>query len=393
MTGVLERHGEGVKEKLKYFLFQKALDYKRCFLQNMCYEDGRLIAVTEQKEQKSFLISRVLDSQETDMEWHRMLINLCNQNDTVYDITIYAANSIERTIDNRDSTLENVIFDRKMDIAEKKKIFRPYVQKAIQNTEDILLHDIKGRYLWFLVEADLQMKQEMEINKIQIFFPRRSWISYLPEVYQSEDKTMFLERFLAIYQTMHEELNEQIKQIPYLLDVDNANQEFLLWLSKWLDISESYVWSKEQLRELLKNATRLYKIRGTCQAVKEFIMLYTNGVEPFIVENFQIEQYKNKQNKELLERLYGNHPYQFQVIVKEENIPTIREYQTLVKIIEEVKPAYMEMQLIVLKPYIFLDQHTYIGINSVLGEYRNLALDGASMLSFSVLGNPDTVLK
>lgn len=381
-----ERQGEGVRERLKYFLFHKALDYKRCFLQNMCYENGKLIASTHKMEQKSFLISRVLDSRETDMEWHRMFLQLDNHGDASYDITIYAANSIKRTIEDKESNLEDVIFDTNMDILQKKKIFRPYLQKTVRNTEDILLHEIKGRYLWFLIEVRLQTKQEIEFDRIQIYFPRQSWISYLPEVYQSEDKNMFMERFLAIYQTMHEELNNEIKNIPYLIDVENAEQEFLLWLAQWLDIAESYVWSKEQLRNLLKNAVRLYKMRGTCQAVREFIMLYTNGVEPYIVENFRIEQYKNKSNKVLMERLYGNNPYQFQVIVKEENVPTIREYQTLTKIIDEVKPAYMELQLVVLKPYIFLDQHTYIGINTVLGEYRNLSLDGASMLSFSVLG-------
>lgn len=91
-----------------------------------------------------------------------------------------------------------------------------------------------------------------------------------------------------------------------------------------------------------------------------------------------------------MERLYGADPYKFQVIVREQDVPTVREYQTLLKIIREVKPAYMETDLIVLKPYIFLDQHTYLGINSVLGEYQNMSLDGASMLSFSVLGDDKT---
>ena len=374
-------------------MFNKALDFKRCFLQNMFYENGKLIAETERNNQKSVMISRVLDSQETDTEWHRMVFQLHNQGFVSYEIFIYAANSLERKIEDTEETLEKVLLDRNITVAEKKKILQPYLQKTIQNTEDILLHEMKGRYLWFIVETDLQMKQEFEISKIKVCFPRQSWISYLPEIYQSEDKNMFFERFLAIYQTMYEDLNEEIRNVPYLLDVDDTNQEFLLWLAKWLDIAESYVWSKEQLRSLLKNAVRLYKIRGTRQAVKEFVKLYTNGVEPYIVENFQIKQYKNKKNEVLLERLYGNNPYQFQVIVKEENIPTVREYQTLIKIIEEVKPAHMELELVVLKPYIFLDQHTYMGMNSVLGEYKDLSLDGSAMLAFSVLGSPDAVIK
>lgn len=382
-----------MKKKLKYFIFNKALDYKRCFLQNMCYENEKLIAVTDKIGHKSIMISRMLDSQEIDMEWHRMMFELHTEGFASYEISIYAANSLERKIDDTEDHLERILLDPNLAIEEKKKIFQPYLQKKVQNTEDILLHEIKGRYLWFVVETSLQMNQEMEISKIQVYFPRQSWISYLPEIYQSEDKNMFFERYLAVFQTMYEELNEKIRHVPYLLDVDNTDQEFLAWLANWLDIAESYVWSKEQLRNLLKNAVRLYKIRGTREAVKEFVKLYTNGAEPYIVENFEVRKYVDKKNEALLDKLYGNNPYQFHVVVKGENVPTTREYQTLIKIIEEVKPAYMDVELIVLKPYIFLDQHTYIGMNSVLGEYRDMSLDGVSMVSFSVLGAQDAIMR
>lgn len=374
-------------------MFNKALDFKRCLLQNMFFEEGKLIAEKKENKKKSVMISRVLDSQENDMEWHRILFHLHNQGFASYEIFIYAANSLKRKIEDVEENLEKVLLDRNVTVVEKKKILQPYLQKTIQNTEDILLHEIKGRYLWFILETDLQMNQELEVRKIKVFFPRQSWISYLPEIYQSEDKNMFFERFLAVYQTMYEDLSEKIRNVPYLIDVDDADKEFLVWLAKWLDIAESYVWSKEQLRSLLKNAVRLYKIRGTRQAVKEFVKLYTNGAEAYIVENFQIKQYKNKKNEILLDYLYGNNPYKFQVIVKEENVPTVREYQTLIKIIEEVKPAYMELELVVLKPYIFLNQHTYLGMNSVLGEYKDLSLDGSAMLSFSILGNQKNIIK
>lgn len=374
-------------------MFNKALDFKRCFLQNMQYENGKLQAEREEQSSDSVMISRILDSRETDTEWHRMMFHLCNKGHTSYEISVYAANSLKRRIDDTEENIEEILLDGNLTILEKKKILQPYLQKNIRDTEDILLHEVKGRYLWFILETSLQMNQEIEINEIQIYFPRESWISYLPEIYQREDKNQFFERFLAIYQTMYEELNEKIREFPYLMDVDYANQEFLEWLAKWIGIAESYVWSAEQLRRLLKNAVKLYKLRGTRQAITEFVKLYTNGTEVYIVENFQIKQYKNKKNEELFERLYGNNPYQFQVIVKESDVPTVREYQTLIKIIEEVKPAYMELELVVLKPYIFLDQHTYIGMNSVLGEYRNLTLDGVSMLSFSVLGDKNTVMK
>lgn len=364
-------------------MFNKRLDFNRCYLYNMHYENGELKTGIKKEPHSSFMISRLLDSGEIDMEWHQLLLymNHANISNTSYEITIYATNTLEFQLEGITNNIEKILKDDEILLEEKKKIFKPFYQKTISNINDILLHEVKGRYLWFVLECKSKQEQTINIKKIKVCFPKISWISYLPEVYQSEDKDLFLERFLAIFQTMYEEVNQEIKEVPYLMDLDGTDKKFLEWMAKWLDIAECYMWSEEQLRTLLKNALKLYKIRGTRKAVSEFVKIYCGGEEPYIVENFQV---RNKLN-----HLYEDNAYKFYVIVKEEYIPSVREYQTLNKIIEEVKPAYMELELIVLKPFIFLDQHSYLGINSVLGEYKDLHLDGTSMLEFSVLRKND----
>ena len=52
---------------------------------------------------------------------------------------------------------------------------------------------------------------------------------------------------------------------------------------------------------------------------------------------------------------------------------------------KEVKPAHLELNLVLLKPYIFVGMYSYLGINSVLGSYRNMRLDGHSSVPFAVL--------
>lgn len=379
-----------MKQKMKYFVFNKELDFQRCQTQNMQYIDHQLKLAVHRNGDTAVLVSRVLDSQETDMEWHQMVCQLKNTGNTEFQISIYAANSLKRQIEGKIENIEGILLDPQKDVKEKKRMTQAYLQKTVRNQDDILLHDIRGRYLWFIFESKPQNGQTIEFSKFQIYFPRQSWISYLPEIYQGNDKTQFFERFLAVFQTMYEAMNREIHQVPYYMDIDCASYEYMGWLAHWIDLSESYMWTQQQLRNLLKNAVRLYKLRGTRQAVLEFVSLYINGAPVYIVENFQMRIYHRHPQEKLMERLYGADPYKFQVIVREQDVPTVREYQTLLKIIREVKPAYMETDLIVLKPYIFLDQHTYLGINSVLGEYQNMSLDGASMLSFSVLGDDKT---
>lgn len=372
-------------QKMKYFVFNKALDFHRCFLHNMHYKDQRLKVITHNQQHSSYMLTRILDSQETDMQWHQLLCGMCREGNPAVEITVYTANSLIRQVGEKEEHLEHLLFDAEMDLREKKELLRPYQCKTVRNMDDILLHDVTGRYFWFLLETTLQAGQNLEIEKIWIFFPGQSWNAYLPEIYQSRDKDHFFERFLAVFQTMYESLNREIERLPYDIDIDCADREYLEWLAGWLDLSESYVWTKDQLRRLLKNAVSLYQIRGTKRAVIEFVKLYTNSEKVYVVERFQIHE-KAKGDSSLLTRLYGSDPYRFQVIVLEQDIPTVREYQTLLKIMKEVKPAYMESELIVLKPYLFLGQHTYLGLNTILGRYQYLSLDGASMTSFTILG-------
>jgi len=108
------------------------------------------------------------------------------------------------------------------------------------------------------------------------------------------------------------------------------------------------------------------------------------------VEYQELIYFKNDSEKYvLLEKLYNISPYVFTVLVKEEHVPSEKEYKMLLKIIEDIKPAYMEFELVVLKPYIFLNSYSYLGVNSVLGQYQDLTLNGFSLLPFSVINNYD----
>ena len=101
-----------------------------------------------------------------------------------------------------------------------------------------------------------------------------------------------------------------------------------------------------------------------------------------------MEKFKDSEEYEnTLLPMYGDSPLGFTVLVKEEYIKTVREYNVLLKIIEDMKPVQMELRLVVLKPYIFLNQYSFLGINSVLGQHRDMSLDGSPLLTFAVIKN------
>lgn len=65
---------------------------------------------------------------------------------------------------------------------------RSCLAKEIRGDEDVLLFDVRGRYLWFLLETGGPAGDFDGIREIRIDFPKQSWISWLPEVYQGTGK-------------------------------------------------------------------------------------------------------------------------------------------------------------------------------------------------------------
>ena len=56
-------------EDRKYFIFNKAMDYRRGQQQGLVFEDG---ALRPQGEAGGYFLSRPLDSREKETCWHRM---------------------------------------------------------------------------------------------------------------------------------------------------------------------------------------------------------------------------------------------------------------------------------------------------------------------------------
>ncbi len=371
--------------KLKYFLFNKQLDYKRGFLDNIqCDENG--ISVEKCNFNKAVFISRVLDSQEPFMEWHRLTINKSNKLGIAFKISIYAGENTVVNVDNEFVDISDVIHSNKYSLEQKQAILEPYFKLRVDDTTDILLHNVVGRYLWIIIEMYSKSNIQTYLSDIKIMFPRKSWIEYLPEVYQEADyEEKFLERYLGIFQTLYEDLNKKIEDISWQFDINSISKEQLDQLATWIGIDNGYMWSKDKLQEFLLCAVKMYKRRGTRQGIIDFIELYT-GEKPYIVEYFDIQKYKNNlQYYKKLVWLYGDNPFVFTIIMRKQAVPTVQMRKSLVKIIDEIKPAEMGVNLVILKPYIILDGYSYLGINSELGAISNITLKEGQALSLTKL--------
>lgn len=377
-----------MREKLKYFILNNAYEFGRGICENMQVDGSVLRFSSERMSGIGRYMSRVFDSGDRGTVWHRILINAANCTADELHITVYATDNKEFSYKGTAYTIDEVLRDKSLNIDKKTEIFSGFVKRKINGARDALLHDVSGRYLWIYVEVFGISEKPATINNIRLFLPAESWIDRLPQIYRKSDvQNGFLERYLGIFQTLYEEVEAEIDRISDKFDPECAESGFLEWLADWLDISDCSVWKEDKLRRLLMSAVSLYRGRGTRESLSKAIELYT-GERPFIIENFSLREHMGTSAYEnTLVPMYGNDPYKIFILVRSDVIRSDSDKDIIYKIAREMMPVTVEFELKVLEPFIFLNQYSYLGINTYLGKPGNAALDGKSRITFSVIGD------
>lgn len=353
-------------------------------------------------------VSKPIDSQISGTYWHRLLLEGEFEKGTQVDFQYFVSN-------NKDKGPKDLNLNEWHNCISKGS--------AIQgsNKRDALFIDnIKGRYLWFKIILSGTEKLSPVVKSVTIFFPRVSYLDYLPDIYQEDPaRKGLLERFLAIFESIFYEIDFTIDHISRYFDTRGAPPEFLSWLASWLDVSIDEDWPEDKKRLFIRNAISLYKKRGTRECLEESIELFT-GKKPFVIERFQafkgctgsFSQPCSNENKMsfpfqeniffppdslkvkecpenadngdevkeelLIDKLYGTERFSFCVLLTDPDLDATAQSR-IMRIIDEQKPAHTSYELKVLEPRFYLDMHTYLEINAVVTEPK-FVVEKTSML-------------
>lgn len=325
-------------------------------------------------------LSKPLDSREYGTLWHRLLISGDFVKGTQIEFFYYVSD--EKL---SESEIEDLNLERwRVGISETS------AAQGNKKRDALFLDNAQGRYLWFKIVLSGTEELSPAVRSIGIFFPRASYIDYLPAIYREEPHSKdLLERFLSIFESIIFETDYTIEHIDRFFDACGAPPQFLSWLASWLAVPVDKDWTEEKKRLFIRHAISLYKKRGTREGLSDSIELFT-GIKPLIVENFRInlpckgeeplpcsdedtiffppEEAKIKidgKEEKLINILFGTERFVFSVFLQDPDINTATIKQVR-RIIDEQKPAHTCYNLKVLEPWFYLDMHTYLGINTTL---------------------------
>lgn len=314
-------------------------------------------------------VSKAFDTRTRDTDWHRAVLCLEKAQDVRLTLSFYASNT--KRVRLKDGTLcdlDRFIGNSLLSPEEKTQMLSDaeFWGEPYACAHDILLWELTGRYLW--VKLEVQGDLFPKILHFRLYYPRHTFLRYLPESYQSGTGD-FYARFAALFQSLYLDLDEKIESFHSRLNPASAPPQDLSLLAEWMGLGDFLPLPDPALRKLVAHAAELYPIWGTKASLVQVLELLC-GQTPFVREESE------------------PNPFSFSVLLPEAEDIDVKSVR---KAIETIKPAHTSYTLVFLKQALILDAHTYLGVNSRLVRYSPPCLDEKTTLGIHALDNPAEV--
>lgn len=286
---------------------------------------------------------------------------------------------------------------------------------------DCLVRSAPARYLWLRLTLRGDQRHSPIIRTVRLDYPRATSLRNLPAVFREDPSSAdFLDRFLSIFDDIYDDLGQTITNIASIFDPEATPVAFLDWLASWLGLALERSWPISKRRRLIREAHRLYALRGTPEGLRQHVALYTDST-PTILEHFKLRRWLFLDQARLgdrsvlwgadvIDRLQTNvhaqignfqlidsgdplrdpfHAYahQFTIFVPLRSDDD-QQRQTLARIVELAKPAHTLACIELVQPRMKIGTQSFIGINTVIGQYPAGVVMGEGGLGYDTLLGP-----
>jgi phage tail-like protein len=279
-----------------------------------------------------------------------------------------------------------------------------------------------GRFLKLRITFQSGGQSTPTISAIRVYFPRQSYLRYLPAVYQDDPESRdFLDRFLSIFQATFDDFDLTIDSMWRLFHADSVPMQFFDWLAAWLQLPTDPRWTTAHKREMLKRAALDYRARGTVrgilQAIEDYVGISDGAA---IVEHFRLRRWPILPAAGPLgggERLWSRQFYQrlqvgvfsqvgafaltdrpepaaeandwganeFSVFFPADPYDSDATVAKVAAVVEREKPAHTRANVVPVLPRFRVGVQATIGVDTRVGGYTHIVLGSLSRLGYDAI--------
>ncbi|HIY38360.1 MAG TPA: hypothetical protein H9835_04350 [Candidatus Agathobaculum merdigallinarum] len=306
-----------------------------------------------------------LDAGREDCEWGRFVLRAELPRDMV--LVIHALASDEnRILRDGQEMLTDDFLREETDARRKKRLFELSDSIRQAGAQDILLYGQRGRYLWLCIE--LIGAGSACLHDMQVYTPGDNFLQTFPEVYRRNGE--FLHRYLSVFSSLYNDLQEEIDSLPALFDLDTAPAALLPEFARWIGLEmDGGFLNEDQCRRLIRSGFRLLSRKGTRAAIEEAIHLLVE--EPvYILERVGAEGCREQGREE---------PFAFTVLIARQSDEQL--HTKLLYLINQFRPIRTRVSIVFLGDCIGMDYHCYLDINASLVQSAGGSLNGGAALN------------
>jgi phage tail-like protein len=273
---------------------------------------------------------------------------------------------------------------------------------------DVLVIGPAGRYLWLRIELRSDGYEQVHVRSVRAEYPRRSLLRLLPAVYAASPGASALGRFLAIPGSFVDEWDRQLGELPRYVDPWATRDDFVAYLSSWLDVPVEGTFRPDQQRRLLSAVRSYLSERGTVKGIRQHVAAYLMAISgqdvdphglPQLVEGFtrrnyltldsherdgrplwslsrvarlQPDRYDRLGSVRLVDHgdpavdLYTEHAHRLAVMVPADVVTTPAARRMLSRAIAQEAPAHVRASLVLVGPQLCLGAQSQLGIDTML---------------------------
>lgn len=366
-----------------YITLNRPSEWERCLLDEMAVNGS---SVTSTGAPGCTMITGSQDSTEHGFLWRSLEIAAKTGENSIMRVSAYAADSTIVTHAGRTFELDSLLRDTSVSAGERLELLDGLFKPLFTNCADGLV-DLRGRYLWVRLDIMSLDGQRVSVDKIKLLLKSESMMDYLPEVYRTSDgENGFMSRFMAIFDSIFFDMDDRIQQARSSMDFRAARGEMLRYLAEWVTDEDPAYLGDEELRRRIRSAVAEYRLTGTRRGLSEWIER-EYGVKPNIIEYFSVRRLAAEgKDREVYRRLFGSDPYKFYLLLPEKTFADTHEAALFTERLKKRIPAYTEAEVVILKRSVILEDHTYLGVNSVISGCACAETDAGRIAGDIILG-------
>ncbi len=149
----------------------------------------------------------------------------------------------------------------------------------VWDVTDALALNQPARYLWIAGTFQGDGNATPVLRQIRITHDEDGWLRHLPALYSRDAQSrVFLERTLALFETVLDDERALIDSLPRLFDPwaahDDGTPSWLDSLADWVAAELDQTWPDETRRKRVADAFRSHARRGTRESLRALVRLY-----------------------------------------------------------------------------------------------------------------------